>query len=202
MNSNGIMRRFLSLEELATGVANHEVEFVFYAKVDFAWLASAATAIEDHEQWEIKIPKVEGNQTGGRMRVRRTQTQGAEPEYVQTVKTKLAEGGEKEIATVSSADGFEQFKAMSARGMVKRRHLVDCPERTSPWEVDVFFNEDGSPHEWVKIDFELQAGESGCPALHAQFKDVKRAAAPEDAQFVRDLYDAVFLKANQPSASQ
>ena len=207
--SPGIMHLFASLEELATGQAQVEKEFVLYAKVDHAWLVANAQSIEDHEQWELRIAKTEGNECGGRMRVRKTVylNQAGLTTYVQTVKTKLADWGEKEVATSSSADGFAQFKAMSERGMVKRRHRIACPGRASSWEVDVFFNADGTPHEWVKIDYELKEGETDCPDPHAQFKEVVRPGhyprtptGKQDVEdFIRNLYDTVFLKTNRPA---
>jgi CYTH domain-containing protein len=195
----GIMHLFFSLEELATGKAYNEVEYVFYAKLSDPALLSRAISKEHHEQWELKIPKTPTNAAGGRVRIRKTLREGNPAEYVLTTKTKLPVYGEKEVATPSSEDAFIQFKTMSDRGMVKTRYCFDAPGKASKWEVDVFLKEDGSLCEWVKIDFEVTEADQECPPLMAGFSE---AISPfnktsEQEAFIRTLYDTVFLKTNE-----
>ena len=204
MTYPSIMRLFMSLEEAATGVGAPEIEYVFYAKANLDWIVDEAQSTEDHEQWEIKVPKSEGNASAGRMRIRKTSWPGQRrmAEYALTIKTKLPDKGDFEVTTPSSPDAMAQFKTMSERGMVKRRYLLECPGRQSPWEIDVFFDETGQPHPWVKIDFELKGGETGCPPLPPHFEQAVQSTSPDPAAqaFIRNLYDTVFLKTNPPAA--
>lgn len=190
-----------ALEEAATGRGQAEIEHVFYAKFDLRWLQATATSIEDQEQWELRIAKTETNAMGGRMRIRKTRRQGvSDPaQYVLTIKTKLPERGELEVAIPASEDGFAQFKAMSECGMVKRRHTLTCEGTASQWEVDVFFKPDGTPQEWCKIDFELSEPGQKCPPLPLEFTEAIQngpGGNPETQAFIRNLYEAVFISKN------
>lgn len=149
----------VSLEEEATGKAQVENELVFYGHMAEGALEvlKSAEKIEAHEQWEIRIEKEKDNACAGRMRVRKT-TEGGAIEYVRTTKTKLPDGSEKEVPSASSVDEFEQFAAMSPRGMIKTRHLFPIEGMKEKWEVDTYIDRDtGEVSPWMKIDLELSA---------------------------------------------
>lgn len=147
----------IALEEEASGIAKVEDELVFYAHMTAGGLGvlKGAELIEAHEQWELRIEKEPDNATAGRMRVRKT-TAGADIQYVRTTKTKTANGAENEVALPSSVDEFEQFMAMSPRGMIKTRHVFPIEGMKEKWEVDTYLDRDtGEVFPWMKIDLEL-----------------------------------------------
>lgn len=197
----------LKLKSIDT-TKHREDEVVFYAKiVDFEGLSKAAE-IEMHDQWEIKQPK-------GRIRVRKTVVlksltdsgivapEGQTALYVQTIKTRdTAAGiaGGTEINSEINKDFFESFKAMAPQGMVKTRYtvptnkiVVKIGEDTteikvdSYFEIDVFSDKDGKPHEWCKVDVEVN---SILEAIAKEFPGVK------DANFEIDTGNLPFDPAN------
>lgn len=198
----GIMRFYIAQEELATGVANEEIEKVLYAKLEDRSILDHAAAYEDQEQWELKIPKSEGNASDGRIRIRKTTKPGCVPEYVQTSKVKKANGASNEVATASSADAFEQFKMLAPAGMLKRRYTFDVPGRKDKWEVDTFKNADGSDNPWCKIDFEITDGNMELPPMLPGFTEIIPAEGktPEQNAIVSQLYDTLFIKKNEMKA--
>lgn len=199
---NGIMHLFLSLEEAATGVANIEVEKVFYAKLLDKSILDTAESSESHEQWELRIAKTTLNASGGRIRIRKTTKAGENPEYVLTSKTRNAEGGELEIANPSSADAFEQFKHLAEKGMIKKRYVFDIPGRPDKWEVDTYLNQDGSLSEWTKIDLEISDGNFEIPSFPEGLLDLQSLISNdqkshESEALIRSLYDKVFITKNE-----
>jgi hypothetical protein len=199
MMHKGIMSYFVAMEEAATGVANVEVEKVFYAKLEDRSILDHAAKFEDHEQWELRIALTEENASAGRIRIRKTTQSGALPEYVQTCKTKLIEGGEKEVANVSSADAFEQFKLLAEKGMCKRRYIFDVPGCTAKWEVDTYKNLDGTDNPWCKIDFEFTDGNTEVPPMLPGFTEIIPAddKTNEQKTLVSQLYETVFIRKNE-----
>ena len=193
----------IATEDNATGKAEIELEKVFYAKILDRNLLATAKEIEHHEQWELKIPKTDENSSSGRMRVRKTTKPNAEPEYVLTIKTKHYLGGETEVGNHSSEDAFKQFKAMSARGMIKTRYVFDIPNRIEKWEVDVFDYPDGTPCDWCKIDLELKSDIVGLPPFPTGLFDERNVITNEDRCLeshmrIQELYDTVFIRKNEP----
>lgn len=184
-----------ALEEDASGKAAVEKEHTLYARLaDFEQLKNAASK-EEHEQWEIKVPKSEHNGAEGVMRIRKTVAEG-NPEYVLTTKTKAKEG-RHEIGIPTSADHFEQFKRMAAAGLIKHRYCFPIAGTAHKWEVDMFPKEGGGYHPWCKIDLEVDDLSKPLPQLPLQVeqlidKPYGQRNAQEEQQ-VRELYDTVFL---------
>lgn len=155
---SNLLKSLLSLESVAPdGKTKKELELVFYVKLnDFDMLKSQAQSIETQEQYAYR-------QENGTIRMRAVTNKSGgheslEDEYVLT--TKVWDGvtfGKEENEVTSTKGMFEHFKKLFPEGMYKQRYKLPFTFKEAPLicEVDVFFKEDGSPQEWVKIDIEL-----------------------------------------------
>lgn len=196
----------LSLEERQDGTVQEENELVFYAKLNDPEILKTATSVEDHEQWGIEFTSFNGLSV--RIRNRKT-TKDEKVEFVQTTKVidKRIEGNlaYSELPIPSTQEGFEQFKAFSEKGMIKRRFEfpITVNSKQFTFEVDCYFNEDGSYAEWVKIDLELPKDDEALAdwvtLLPSGFSDVieQRKADQEQKQKISELYKTVFLSLNK-----
>ena len=198
------------LAEEITSTAKPEVEYVLYARIsDFAILHQAS-ASEAHEQWEIKIPNLSSNGGSGRIRVRKTADKNG-ISYALTFKIRK-NPQEKEGLITPQVDlshaiacddqALQMFKILSESGMVKERFMFPTKDGLT-WEVDVFMKEDGTRHEWVKIDLELKDGMAALetlPPLPNGFEDVIRAPHGKRSELeearVQELYATVFTRPN------
>jgi len=208
----------VALEEDTSGKASNEIEHTYYAQLkDLSQLQKAAE-IEKQEQWELRIPLTEGfNALPGQIRIRKTETakrQGDEPlgpdtqtsppEYVLTVKVQGgSDGGRREAGLPASEDIFTMFKFLSGKGMVKHRYIFPVEGSDRVWEVDVFLKDDGTYHDWVKIDFEVEDINATVPPLPVSVDmdtivtNAKQHMTPEENKRVTELYDRVFLTLNR-----
>lgn len=201
---------------------NREDEIVFYAVMKNPEGLKLASDKESQEQWEIKRRR-------GRVRIRKTTKADLAPTFELTFKTKSENAGiqgsiEEPFACEEAM--FKAFKNLSDQGMIKDRFYfpVKSVQVTNEsgkqdivvedvfYEVDVFFNEDGSYNENVKIDLEMN---KILDKLNAQFPNlgefnlnVKLMDLPfqptnvlisdsntteETKEKISQLYDAVFL---------
>ena len=193
----------LSLEELADGKPNKEVEHVLYARiVDFEDLKKA-DSMEHQEQWEIKVPKSDKNAAGGTARVRKTIHNGSgEPEYVITTKLRVgAHGDAIEVPVPTTVAMFDSFKYLSEFGMKKDRYFFKVEGTDLVWEVDAFIKPEGGYWEWCKIDLEVKDRSEAIPPLPIDFRDVivgKSEHLTEAEQLkIRTLYENEFLTKNE-----
>lgn len=192
----------LALEEQATGQAQKETEYVYYARLADVSILDQAVEVEAHEQWEIRINKTAFNAASGRMRIRKTawpKDESKAAEYVLTTKTKRSEGGETEVSIPTTEDGFEQFKLFSERGMIKTRYKLAIAGRQACWEIDLYKDPHGNLSPWCKIDYELVEGENiEPPNLPDGFIDIITPfnRTPEQDAMVSDLYDKIFITPN------
>lgn len=187
------------LEEDSSGKTNREREHTLYGHIcDFAQLSEHPW--EDHEQWEIKLPKNSETQCEGRQRVRKTTTPDGQVQYVQTLKVSDngRTDGEDETSVAVTEDVFNQFKRMAAVGMLKRRYMVPIQGRDKPWEFDVFPNEEGGWHPQCKIDLEVPDLGAALPPMPLTIADLITAPEGErskdEEQRVRQMYGSVFRK--------
>lgn len=206
----------------ATNQPKHEDELVMYGKItDFEGLKQAKKK-ESHEQWEIKTKH-------GRVRVRKTTKDGLDPVFDLTFKTKSVNAGiEGNMEQTIDIDEtmFNSFKQLAEGGMVKDRYCFevqsievknasgvrDIEVSDMFYEVDVYFNEDGSYNENVKIDLEVNPLLDQINANHKDLGDfninvkvshlpmkvvdviLSRGASESDQKIISNLYDTVFLK--------
>lgn len=205
----------VAMEEQATGKANFETEYVFYAKLADKGILEKAAHVETQEQWSLKIAKTDTNYASGTIRIRRTDDNG-KISYVQTIKTPvkpLERDTEKsdavvadasqnmlEVAIDASEDAFNQFKMIADQGMKKTRYTFPIEGTELKFEVDVFDGQD-SETPWVKIDLEVDKPLESVPALPEGFSDVivnqKNEQTDEEKELIWNLYENVFLVKNE-----
>lgn len=202
--------------------AKREDEIVFYAVMKNPEGLKLASDKETQEQWELKKRR-------GRVRVRKTTKGELVPTYTLTFKTKSENAGimgSIEEDYPCDEGMFKSFKNLSDQGMVKDRYYfpVKSVQITTEagkqdihienvfYEVDVFFNEDGTYNENIKIDLEvnniLDAINKAKPDLGNFNLNVKLMSLPfqptsiiisdkntteEDKLKITKLYDDVFL---------
>ena len=206
----------MAFEEQATGKANFEREYVFYAKLTDSSILEQASHVESQEQWTFKIDKTDKNHCSGQIRIRRTDDNG-KVSYVQTVKTpmKPLEGDSArsdatvpdasqnmlEVAIDASEDAFKQFKMIADQGMIKTRYTFPIEGTELKFEVDVFHLPNGEKSQWVKVDLEVDKPLESVPSLPDAFTEViynqKDEQTDEEKDLIRSLYENVFLTKNE-----
>ena len=198
------MSRLLKLAlEAADGKVVKEAEHTIYGRlVDHSQLKKASS-MEHHEQWEVRIEKTEEIAGSGSMRVRKIQVGDSEPTYEFTTKVKTKEDNLKlECSVLTTADNFMQFQFLSGKGMIKDRFHFPIIGTELVWEVDMYLKEDGTYHDWCKIDLETDDLNAPLPELPIEFSDVilpegMGEDTPEERNKKLDiLYEKVFLSKN------
>jgi hypothetical protein len=193
----------LSMEEVADGKPNKEVEHVLYARIVNFEDLKKADSMEHQEQWEIKLPKSEKNGAGGKIRVRKTVHNGtSEPEYVITTKLNIGQEGDViEVPVPTTVAMFDSFKYLSEFGMKKDRYCFKVEGTDLVWEVDAFIKPEGGYWEYCKIDLEVKDRSDAMPPLPIDFRDVivgKSEHLTEAEQMkIRSLYENEFLTKNE-----
>ncbi len=207
----------MALEEDTTGKASNEIEHTYYAQLKDPTQLQLAAELDKQEQWELRIPLTEGfNALPGQVRIRKSevakrsgddrlsaQSQTSPAEYVLTVKVQGGkDGGRREAGIPGTEDIFTMFKFLSGKGMVKHRYVFPVEGSNRKWEIDVYLKEDGSYHDWVKIDFEVDSLEDVVPPLPVSvdmdtiITNPKFKMTEEENRKVTELYDKVFLTLN------
>lgn len=192
----------LALEERSDGKAVKEIEYEFYARVVNTEELTNASRIENHEQWEIKVPKSDKNAVGGRLRVRKT-TVGADgkPEYVLTTKTDTKDGNSMEVSVPTTEENFIQFKYISESGMLKTRYVFEVDGSDLVWEIDVYKKPGGGFWEWCKIDLEVDRPDALIPPFPIELADIISGQSgertEEEENKIKSLYDFEFITKNQ-----
>lgn len=142
-----------------------EDEIVFYAVMKNPEGLKLAADKESQEQWEIKKRR-------GRVRVRKVSKADLAPTFSLTFKTKSENAGimgSIEDPFPCEEGMFNAFKNLAEEGMIKDRYYFpvksvqittdagkqDVEVEDVFYEVDVFFNEDKSYNENIKIDLEM-----------------------------------------------
>lgn len=197
-------KNVVATEEAADGKAIREIEHTIYARLSDHSQLKKAASMEKHEQWEIKIAKTDLNAGKGGIRVRKTEIEGGDPDYVLTTKVNANEAGDKiELPIPTNEDNFHQIKFLSERGMIKHRYHFPVVGTELVWEIDMFPKQDGEGyHDWCKIDLEVQDRDAPIPELPLHFEEVimpkgygRQDEEAAEAQVTR-LYDECFLARN------
>ncbi len=198
IKNSPILRGFLaSLEAVADGQTRVEKEIVTYGKiVDFDELKKADRK-EKQEQWELRIP-VKDNVYAGCIRIRCIDDE----KYILTTKTFKPDKGdlqetEIELDKEQGASMMEEFKKLSTGGMIKTRYFFNVPDSELVYEVDVYYDENGEPKTWCKIDLEVTDMRIKRPALPIEIKEAREIPAKnrseEDQKFLERLMDKEFI---------
>jgi CYTH domain-containing protein len=198
----GVLELFdISTESVSPdGAQKTECEYEIYGTMrDMSVLASAVRS-ELQEQWGVPIEKVETNAASGSLRVRLTSNTDAVYTFTSKVKR---ESGNDEIEISVTEDLFKHFKLFAKQGMQKRRYFFPVEGTDFVYEVDVFFNPDGSPNPRIKIDLEIQGSEGidSLPTLPFELDNITvippGRKSVEHLAFVRELYDKHYTMPNQ-----
>ena len=201
-----------------------EDEVVFYAVMTNPDGLRLADSKVTQQQCEIKV------KNKGRVRVRKYSKEGLDPTFELTFKTKSNNAGiEGSIEQNNDINQniFDGFRALCSEEMTKDRFCfpVKSIQITSDkgtedvdiegifYEVDVFFNEDGSYNENIKIDLEVnklldyinqKRPDIGDFRLNVKIMDLPfkphqvivkdKNTTEEDNQKIQHLYDTIFIK--------
>lgn len=201
--------------EVTDGTRQHEIEYVFYGLLSNPAILDAATEVEDQEQWEIKIPKTDGNATSGRQRIRKIMkvtgsSIATTPTYELTTKIKLEQvdpsgqnspNVETEISLEASPALFEVYERLAECGMHKRRYTVPIPNTNLHWQIDRFYQADGTLSQWCKIDIEVTTRSQKIPQEIPGFDHLivnqKGFQTQEEQAQIQELYNTIFLMKNK-----
>lgn len=155
----------ISLEEVIDGITRRELEYTFYAKViDMAELETAP-AKEEHEQWKVPL-SVDGNVS---LRLRLIDKR----RYTMTTKEWIkGQLGCQETPVDVSKDFFNAMRKAAKDGYIKTRYTFNIPNSPLKWEVDVFLDNMGRPHPWVKIDLEVNSEHDKIPELPIKVSEI------------------------------
>ena len=154
-------------------MANMEREITIYARVGDPDGLNQADAVEQHEQWEVRLPVIGENSAKRRQRVRETISDGVS-RFDETIKIDIdgetAVQSTIEVSTPIEADYFEAWKQhFGERGVLKTRYTfhakkvsvtMEGKEIEIPnikYEVDIFRTETGERSRWCKIDVEIDS---------------------------------------------
>lgn len=152
---NYLKRTLLALESIcADGSKKKELELVYYVQgADLNAIRAIAVSSEIQEQYAYRTD-------GGTLRMRSVTSKTGQHEdlndsYILTSKVwQQGTFGKEEVEVVSTEAMFEHFKILFPQGMYKERLCVPHGEGLK-FEVDIFYKEDGSPQDWIKVDLEL-----------------------------------------------
>jgi len=166
-----------------------EIEYLFFLKLDDFDQLQNAKSMERQEQWSIlfRQEKVENV-----IRTRRVQSDGEE-KFILTSKVNFANlDGKWELEKEVERAHFEQVKELAGDGLIKERYFFPVDGTDLTWEVDVFYDAQGKPVEWVKLDLEVPkrlAKLPEFPLAHVEVFDKQfEQRTPEEHQFVTDLF--------------
>ena len=154
-------------------MANTEREITIYARVGDPDGLNQADAVDQHEQWEVRLPVIGENGAKRRQRVRETISDGVS-RFDETIKIDIdgetAVQSTIEVSTPIEADYFEAWKQhFGERGVLKTRYTfhakkvsvtMEGKEIEIPnikYEVDIFRTETGERSRWCKIDVEIDS---------------------------------------------
>lgn len=181
-------------QEIAMGTEAsvvEEIEYVFFLKLEDFDQLSKAESRESQEQWSLHFP---GESVEQVVRVRRSVKDEGEPSYVLASKTNFADlDGKWELEKEVDAHHFDHPKKHAKEGLRKDRLFFPVPDSPLLWEVDVFYDSDNNPVEWVKLDLEVTDRLDSLPEFPLKYEEVlleQHEQRNEDQKaFVRDLFE-------------
>lgn len=142
------LTRCLSLEDL-DGKAEREVELTIYAELsNLLELEQGSYEREKHEQWKLPLQHKE---VRGRLRLI------DDTVYTMCFKRPNGpKGSNVEVEQEITEDTFKILRETACDGYIKTRYKIPALGTDLVWEVDVFNDQAGKLHPWVKIDLELE----------------------------------------------
>lgn len=179
----------VAIESIAIdGKRRRELEYTFYGQVQsLEQLRSVAVRVESHEQWNLKM--VDGAAFKARIRAIDAKR------WVLTTKEKIENVlGVQETECEISQDMFEVLRRGCERGYRKTRYYVPVPNSELVWEVDVFLNTLGEPHDWVKLDLEVSDPSVALPKLPVPFLSIITHQSREMTETEKGVVDELWTE--------
>lgn len=200
-----LIARLAMEADVQDGKTFAERERVLYARLkDFVVLSQLATSIDRQEQWDVKVAKSAKNLSKGCIRVRKVvavddKRKGEPVQYVHNTKTEENPHSRKEVPLPATEDAFNNHKLLADSGMLKDRFHIPAKGTDLIFEVDVFFKEDGTFQEWVKIDIEMKDIETDLPPLPFEVEEIiyDTTTDPSLKAKIDLLYETVFIRKNK-----
>lgn len=177
--------------EAIDGKLAKELEFCIYAEMlDLDELKKAASK-ELHEQWTLVVD----DETGRKARLRAIN----DARWVLTTKSKVEGGfGYNEVECDISRDMYEQLVKLCFDGFVKTRYFFPAVGTGLTWEVDVFLDQAGAQHPWVKIDLEVTSPDQELPSLPFGVRSIIYADNPNmtstERSIIKNLWDKEWIR--------
>lgn len=149
------LKAALGLESL-NGEAEKEVELTIYAELsNLLELEQGSYEREKQEQWKLPIDHKE---IRGRIRLIDDTT------YTMCFKEPCGpKGSNIEVEQEITKDTFNILRQTAYDGILKTRYKIPALGTSLVWEVDVFTDQRGKLHPWVKIDLELEYADQPIP---------------------------------------
>ena len=144
-------RRTVSQEDNTDGLTRKELEYVFFLKANDLSQLDRCTSEEMQEQWTIFIEPTTYNPNKGQVRVRSIDKR----KFILTSKVVQPDGSRNENELEVTKEFYEQFKLLAPDGFRKRRCRFPVTGTDLVWEVDLFYDHNGNPVDWVKLDLEV-----------------------------------------------
>jgi hypothetical protein len=208
-----IMSSGLGMEEdVQDGKLFRERERVIYARLKDLSVLQNAVRADSQEQWMIRVSKTENNVTKGQIRVRKimpmfkngddnyhTGEDKSKAQYVLTAKAEKTIDDRFEVPTPVTSDMFDLFKQLADNGMIKDRFHFPIEGTDLVFEVDAYPKNDGSYHNWVKIDLEFGETIIDTPPLPFEVEEqiLNTTEDKDEKRKISELYETIFFsKAN------
>ena len=183
----------LGVESEVIGKPNRELEYTIYAELKDMTALQKAPMVEEHEQWRLPLQK------DGRVKTRLRLINGRR--FTMTAKqTQEGVDGCLEITNDITDVMFQMLKAMAVDGYKKTRYSFPIAGTDKKWEIDVFLDKMGKPHNWVKIDLEVDKKPIDLPPFEIPVGRfiVEGHANPEEEKWVRKLWEEEWVKLDSP----
>lgn len=165
-----------------------ETELCYFCEIKDKSGFEQAQAVEQHVQYEYRLPIGEDNLRRGRVRVRKT-TKNGEDSFAETLKTPIdpaqSVGDIEDTVEITEAYYENWIKTFLVRGQAKTRYtfigketklIIDEQDVILPslkFEVDILMNEQGQRSTFAKIDIELQDIVAYLKEHHKEIKTAK-----------------------------
>lgn len=174
-------------ESEVDGAVKRELEYTFYGQINNLSDLGLASKKEKHEQHGIIIDK----EKGFKARIRSINDE----QHILTTKIKK-EGvkGSLETECLISKDMFTSLKLISQDGYIKTRYYFPIKDSELIWEVDVFMNDLGEVHDWVKLDLEVPSQDTPLPKLPFDFKQIISRQSKDYTDEERQIVDRLWNK--------
>lgn len=176
----------IGIESIITGKLQEEIELTIYAEMQDINDLTKAVSKEMHEQYDTPLD----TETDVRMRIRGINGK----RWIQTIKVPHKDKpGNWEVEHDISEDAFKLLRAATPKeGYVKERYFFPVVGTDLVYEIDVYRNNGGVQHAWVKIDLEFKDTTQEIPPLPFATKARIYSDDPATTQAEKDWIDRLW----------